>query len=433
MAKISGNALDELVNAGIITTDTADSIRAYYRGKSHQTQNRLFLAFGILGALLVGLGIILIIAHNWDDLPRTIKTGLAFLPLVFSQLFCGYVLWKKAGERTFRESAATLLFLSVGACISLISQIYHIPGNLGNFLLTWMVLCLPLIYVMRSSTASLLYIMGITWYVCEVCYWGYPRKESYWYWLLLAAAIPHYYLLIKQQTSRNFLHFHHWFLPLSVIISLGTLATDQEHWMVWAYFSLCCSLYLIGGLPYFEDRKLWSNGYLVLGSLGMLIMLLIFSFEEFWEDLVKEKWEGMETLLSPDFIVMTQVLTMTAGLFYYRNKVRSTSSFDPVDLLFIVFGIIFLSGLVSVPIPIILVNLLVLGLGVHYTRKGALNDHLGVLNYGLIIITSLIACRFFDTDLSFVLRGVMFVVVGLGFFGVNYYMLQKRKQMSDGV
>ncbi|MEM6542707.1 MAG: DUF2157 domain-containing protein, partial [Bacteroidota bacterium] len=58
---------------------------------------------------------------------------------------------------------------------------------------------------------------------------------------------------------------------------------------------------------------------------------------------------------------------------------------------------------------------------------GAKQDHLGILNYGLLILTALVVCRFFDTDLSFVVRGIMFVSVGAGFFVANYLMLKKRK------
>jgi hypothetical protein len=54
-------------------------------------------------------------------------------------------------------------------------------------------------------------------------------------------------------------------------------------------------------------------------------------------------------------------------------------------------------------------------------------NHLGILNYGLVIISILVACRFFDTDMSFVLRGLIFVSLGLGFFAVNYWMIKKRK------
>jgi hypothetical protein len=68
-----------------------------------------------------------------------------------------------------------------------------------------------------------------------------------------------------------------------------------------------------------------------------------------------------------------------------------------------------------------------LALGVLYIRKGIRQDHLGILNYGLLIITALIICRFFDTKWSFILRGILFVMVGIGFFIANYQMLQKRK------
>jgi len=52
--------IPELVKAEVISEETADKIRDFYRNKRGQSTNRLFIVFGIL----VGLGIILIIAHN---------------------------------------------------------------------------------------------------------------------------------------------------------------------------------------------------------------------------------------------------------------------------------------------------------------------------------------------------------------------------------
>jgi uncharacterized membrane protein len=45
-------------------------IKQFYQQQSGKSGNRLIVVFGILGAILVGLGIILIIAHNWDDLSK---------------------------------------------------------------------------------------------------------------------------------------------------------------------------------------------------------------------------------------------------------------------------------------------------------------------------------------------------------------------------
>jgi uncharacterized membrane protein len=137
--------IPELLKAGVITKETADSIQDYYQTKSGSSANRLFIVFGILGAILVGLGIILIIAHNWDELSRTTKTLFAFLPLLIGQVLCGFALIKKQNSIAWRESGTAFLFFSVGASISLVSQIYNIPGDLSSFLLTWMLLCFPLI------------------------------------------------------------------------------------------------------------------------------------------------------------------------------------------------------------------------------------------------------------------------------------------------
>jgi len=207
--------IPELVKAGVISQETADKIRGYYREKSGQSTNRLFIVFGILGAILVGLGIILIIAHNWDELARTTKTGLAFLPLLVGQFLCGFVLIKKQDSVAWKESAAAFLFFAVGASTSLVSQIYNIPGNISSFLLTWILLCLPLVYVMKSSIVSLFYLIGITYYACETGYWTHPSSESYFYWILLLGIIPHYYLLYKKKPESNFTIFHNWLIPFS--------------------------------------------------------------------------------------------------------------------------------------------------------------------------------------------------------------------------
>tara|TARA_R110000744_G_scaffold171848_1_gene290353 strand:- start:391 stop:684 length:294 start_codon:yes stop_codon:yes gene_type:complete len=87
-------------------------------------------------------------------------------------------------------------------------------------------------------------------------------------------------------------------------------------------------------------------------------------------------------------------------------------------------------------IPIIgtiAVNLMVLALGITTIKIGADKFHFGILNYGLIIITALVVCRFFDTNMSFVIRGLLFVFVGLGFFLTNYIMLKKQKSRVESL
>ena len=74
-------------------------------------------------------------------------------------------------------------------------------------------------------------------------------------------------------------------------------------------------------------------------------------------------------------------------------------------------------------------GLLTLLVAILTIREGAIRNHFGILNYGLLIITGLIICRFFDINIDFVLKGFLFVLVGLGFFFANMWMMKKKKKV----
>lgn len=421
------NDIHELVKSNVITPETAGRIRDYYRHKESKSGNRLVTVFGMLGATLVGLGIILIIAHNWDELSRPVKTGLSFLPLILGQIFCGFTLLKKADRQEWREGATAFLFCAVGASISLVAQVYNIHGDLASFVLTWMLLCLPLVYVMRSSVASLFYLVGITFYACETNYFGSGDMTSYLYWALFLLVLPHYYDLYKNKPESNFMMFHNWLVPLSLVVTLGTVTHRFEELMFVAYISLFGLFYLIGSLDFFKENERRNNDYLILGSLGTVTLLLFLTFDSFWVLLSHQKFPVPELVASPEFFAGL-IITLLAGVLFYKLwQGKSLSEIKPVQPAFIIFLLIFLIG-TSFPLTaVVLINILVLAIGILTIRDGSRRDHLGILNYGLFIIMILVICRFFDTDLSFVLRGLMFVSVGFGFFIANYRMIKKRK------
>ncbi|MEM6892771.1 MAG: DUF2157 domain-containing protein [Bacteroidota bacterium] len=419
--------LSHLVSAGVISEETAEAIRKHYETQSSPSTNRLFVVFGILGSILVGLGIILIIAHNWDELSRFTKTCFAFLPLVIGHFLCGYTLFKKMGSTAWRESTSAFLFFAVGASISLVSQIYNIPGDLSAFLLTWMFLCLPIVYVMRSSATSLLVLVGITYYACEASYWSYPSTHSYSYWLLLLGVLPHYYLLYRKQPTGNFMTLHGWAIPLSLTIVLGTLSDGMESLMFIAYLVLFSIFYIISKLDFFQERQVSVRGYNIIGFVGAVFVLMLLTFTWYWEDLIRKGPSMDDLIVAKEFWILGILFLVATILFYLRQKQNSWKSILPLEPMYLLVILTFFIGLYS-SISVILINIFVLGLGVLTIRDGAVRNHLGILNLGLVIITILIACRFFDTDLSFVARGLLFVSVGAGFFMANYLMLKKRKQ-----
>ncbi len=93
--------------------------------------------------------------------------------------------------------------------------------------------------------------------------------------------------------------------------------------------------------------------------------------------------------------------------------------------------ILFFIGLANDVTPTVVTNILLFILGINAIKIGADKFHFGILNYGLLIITALVVCRFFDTNMSYVIRGLLFVAVGVGFFVTNYIMLKKQKEKNQ--
>ena len=188
--------LPTLVCKEVLTTEAAERVRGYYSGREGgaRERNRAVVLFSILGAALVGSGIILLLAHNWDQLSRVMRTVLSFAPLVIAQAVTGWVLCKRPDSTAWREGAGTALTVAIGATISLIAQTYNISGDFCTFMLTWTLLALPVIYVLDSSMAAVLYLIGITVWTGDA---RFNSGQPLWFWLLAALVLPHLWKLVR--------------------------------------------------------------------------------------------------------------------------------------------------------------------------------------------------------------------------------------------
>jgi uncharacterized membrane protein len=415
--------LPELVEKGVITQDIASKIEDYYKSKHEDSPNRLFTVFGVLGSILIGLGIILIIAHNWDNFPKAVKTGFAFGPLIIGQLLAGYSLLKQKSN-TWKEASGVLLFFAVGASMAMVSQIYNIPGDFSSYMLTWVLLCAPLIYLLQSHALALLHLLFATIYACEYGY-SYNGNTPWAYLLCIILVLPYYYNLLKHKLEFNITSVFNWLFPLSMVITLGAFITKFDELVFLSYIILFGLFYNLGKLPAFRNLSLRQNGYLVLGSLGTVVLLLTASFRWVWKDVlgISNAYLNESSLVVVLFIAASFVLVRLV-------QKKRLETFNLFHYIYIIMSVLFFIGLTNDVTPTIITNIILFILGLNAIKIGVNKMHFGVLNYGLLIIASLIFCRFLDTNMGFAIKGLLFVVVGVGFFITNYIMLRKQKQQK---
>jgi hypothetical protein len=203
-----------------------------------------------------------------------------------------------------------------------------------------------------------------------------------------------------------------------------------SEWGFIAYLSLFTIFYRIGTSASYPASKFITNPFLSLGIIGVITILLTWSFNWPWSELLYNKtatlyfWGWLFSYIAIALLAVNILLTVTL------QKRRSWANISPVEYspFILMILVLLLPNLPS--LNQLIINAWILLIGLHFVRGGSKEDHLGILNFGLLIIFALAVIRFFDDSIPFVWRGLFFLITGAGFFIANYWMLKKRKLSS---
>ena len=124
------------------------------------------------------------------------------------------------------------------------------------------------------------------------------------------------------------------------------------------------------------------------------------------------------------FLQMTIPMLAVTALYIWMNfKNYCRKKFSLTDLL-IVFclALHFFINFTFIP-----ANIMVLCLGIYYILQGTGKLRLKYLNFGMLFIMYIIILRFFDIDLSLLLRGLIFISLGIIFIAGNVLIIKKKK------
>jgi len=75
----------------------------------------------------------------------------------------------------------------------------------------------------------------------------------------------------------------------------------------------------------------------------------------------------------------------------------------------------------------LLFNAYALALGIGTLVRGVRRERISSANAGMVVIAALVVSRFFDSDFSFLARGIAFIAVGIGFLVANFLLFKRRK------
>lgn len=417
----------EWIREGVIEPAQGEAILARYGTGLADGENTSFGYYVLtaLATLFVGLALILIVSHNWDEIPRltrmivlctiTLVANLQGMRLLLGGRDKAGVLWLFFGS------------ICYGATIMLIAQIYHLGEHFPDGIFYWTLGVFPLIFITRSRLNGLFcLVLATTWMMVEAGTGFFPisyplfafagiwlawvRKDSALLFMGSLAGIIIWFNYLLAWIGGELQKFHVIVDQIPANISIGLLLSGCAWWLMRR-----------------PEKPLRDYGQVLhLWVLrGGIILLLVLSFEETWRELVREVYRfGFFAPL---------LVTLGGAVGFWLTKASGPNASMPLlaNILFFTLAFVWIQlGNVHADWLAIATNLMLVITGIWLIRRG-IDDrasHFFYTGVGVLLLTALL--RYFDLIGDYIGGAVLFMIAAAVLFGAARYwrarMLQKK-------
>ena len=421
--------VEDWVSDGLIEPAQGEAILARYniQPKDAQGTSLGYYVLTALATLFVGLALILIVSHNWDEIPRLTRMLLLFFITLAVNLQGMRLL---LGGRD-KAGVLWLFFGSIcyGATIMLIAQIYHIGEHFPDGIFYWALGVLPLLFITQSRLIALLcLVLATTWAIVETTTGFFPasyplflvagiwlawiRKDSALLFMGGLAGLLFWFNLLLAWIGGDWYNFEVIIDQTPVTITLGLLLTGFAWWLMRR-----------------SDHRLRDYGQILHLWLmrGGIILLLILSFNDIWRELADEEY------LFGLFAPLLLLFGGAAGFYLTRPSGGSASWPLVTSALFYFLAFLWIHvGNVNDDGLAIATNLMLVITGVWLIRSGIDNaiTHCFYTGVGVLLLTALL--RYFDLIGDYIGGALLFMMAAAVLFGAARYWRSRMLQRGGG-
>ena len=175
-------SLEELLaharSRGVVTPETSQALLDMGREQDRRRHmTGLTAILGWLGGAVIVVGVILLVAANWESIPGFVKIA-GFLALLAGAH--GGALWIRWKEKPYPLTASALHFIGAGlvlAGVGLIAQVYNLHDRPPDGVLVWVIAIVPLAVLLESAPIAVMSIVAVlVWGHMEGAFSGSPLE-----------------------------------------------------------------------------------------------------------------------------------------------------------------------------------------------------------------------------------------------------------------
>lgn len=191
----------------IITNDQLEKIFINYDNSENKKNSVGYYLLMSFGALFFGVAFMLLMSHNWDNIPGPIKT-ISLFTFTLTINVIGAHMFIKGKEQL---GSILLLFgsLMFGVSIMLIAQIYHLGDYYPDGIFWWVMGIVPIMLLTKNRfIAMLVIVLSTLWMITDFTEGFFPL--SYPIFALLTLGIALYFEKSKALFFLSFCGLAHW-------------------------------------------------------------------------------------------------------------------------------------------------------------------------------------------------------------------------------
>jgi uncharacterized membrane protein len=388
----------------LVTPEAAEALAARYGLARAEAGGPTILAVYLLGALLVGGGIISLVAWNWDAMGRAARLAVILAAMLAAHV-AGWTLRGSGRHERVGHGFQILGTLIFGANIALVAQIFHVSGTwygafggfaLGALVAGFLLESLPMLVL------SAFFGLAV---------WGVGHAHDHPLPGIAAAytmAVAYLFLAWRER-SRTLLLVAGGGLGAALFAATGEgYSFAQAQLVPVAVGAAFAALPLVART---DDEAKMAGAARTGGRLAFLLFAWLLSFSDAARHARIEHGGSRALLLALAPLALVAGLLLAAGL--RREKVdshaRGESMLMVASLPALYAGLSLESGRGAV----IVANLAIAFLGLGRVVRGLGSLRRGPFWEGVLVLAILIVSRFFEIEHLLWLKGLAFIACGV--------------------
>lgn len=428
------NDLAKAAAEGIITSGQADKVWDSSYSSRPFASFRAAHWIAAAAGLFVAMGLVLIVASNWDKIGPLTKMA-SFLLLFWGTAEAALRLEERPAAAIPLE---TIWFFMPALGIGLYAQIFNLSGDPVKPYLLWAALAAPLALLSKRPLAA--YLTSIL--LMATLFWGTLGSSN-----ILALASGY-------GAGAQAQPLWHWALALAALASAIYIYPGKKLGMplgaaaVWLFFMLAAdtavklrspALLLLAGMSL---AALWlSYAHSEEGKPGLPLTVwtaAVYIMTFFWHFKESDYYNGSDTAAGG---AIAWLLFAAALLSVFLRRQRMLPEGKQEDMAaktlltisMLCAFLLFEASPASAKVMAVIANLILAGFGASCIISGARHSDEKLINRGVLVITLTAITRFVDIFGSMLKSGMAFIVTGLAFGALAYFVNKGRKALIESV